>query len=173
MEKKYSMENFKKDSMASAIGLSLPISSKQSIEICSFIRDMSLIKAREALMDVLKHKKAVPFTRFNGDVGHKKKIGPGRFPQKASTEFIKLLDNVEANAQFKGLNTSNLIIMHICANRASTPLHQGRQRRRKMKRTNVEIIVEERSSKKKEPETKDPKVQKKIEEKPKEVKIKK
>ena len=58
-------------------------------------------------------------------------------------EFIKLIESAEANAQFKGLNTSKLVISHISANKASKAWHYGRKSRRKMKRTNVEVIVEE------------------------------
>ena len=79
-------------------------------------------------------KTAVPFRRFDFDLGHKKKIGPGRYPNKASREIIGLIENVEANAQFKGLNTSNLIITHISAHKAGKAWHYGRKSRRKMKR---------------------------------------
>ena len=80
-------------------------------------------------------------------MGHKKKVGPARYPEKASVEFIKLIENVEANAQFRGLNTSNLMIAHVSAHKAGKTWHFGRQSRRRMKRTNVEIIVEEKAKK--------------------------
>jgi len=147
MPNKYSMKDYNKETMARAIGLSLPISTKHSIEICDFIRNKNLSKAKEILKEVIDEKKAVPFRKFNGGVGHKKKIGPGRYPKKASLEIIRLLNNVEVNAQFKGINTANLFIKHICANIASRPWHYGRQRRRKMKRTHIEVIVEERAVK--------------------------
>jgi hypothetical protein len=35
------------------------------------------------------------------------------------------------------------MIVHICAHRAATPLHQGRQRRRAMKRTHIELVLKE------------------------------
>ena len=35
------------------------------------------------------------------------------------------------------------MIIHICAHRAARPWHYGRQRRRKTKRTNVEVVVKE------------------------------
>jgi len=140
-------KNYNKENMALAIGLSLPISTKHSIEICSFIRNMNLVKAKDLLKEVIEEKKAIPFKRHRGDVGHKKgKIGSGRYPKKASLEIIKLLTNIETNAQFKGLNTTNLFIKHIFANKASRQWHYGRKRRRKMKRTHIEIIVEERAT---------------------------
>ncbi len=63
--------------------------------------------------------------------------------------MLKLLDAAEANAQFKGLNTSLLHIAHLCAHRAGAPVHPGR-RGRTMKRTHVEVVVEEKPEAKKE-----------------------
>jgi len=130
--------------MARAMGVALPISFKQSVEICNFIKNRKVGMAKKMLQEVVEKKRAVPFKRFDFDLGHKKKIGPGRYPESASREFIRLIDSAEANAQFKGLNTSNLVISHVCAHKASKAWHYGRKSRRKMKRTNVEIFVEER-----------------------------
>ncbi|MBI2658575.1 50S ribosomal protein L22 [Candidatus Woesearchaeota archaeon] len=140
--KGYTFKSYNEGNMARAIGMALPISFKQSVEICRFIRNKNIINAKEMLQDVVKKKAAVPFRRFDFDLGHKKNTGPGRYPQKASEEFIRLIENVEANAQFKGLNTSNLVIAHISAHKAGKTWHFGRKSRRRMKRTNVEIIVE-------------------------------
>lgn len=139
----------KDEHTAKANGISLSISTKQAIEICSFIRNRNLQEAKKLLNEVILLKKSIPFTRFNADLGHKKKIGPARYPVKAAKQINKLLDSVEANAQFKGLG-KNLIIKHIKADFASRPFHFGRQRRRKMKRTNIEIVVEEKVEQKKE-----------------------
>ncbi len=147
---KKSIKELDKEHTAKISGKALAISTKQSIEICNLIRRRKLEKAKALLNDVINHKTAVPFKRFNKDTGHKKgKIAGGRYPENACKEILKLLQGVEANAQFKGLNTANLIVSQIYANKASTPWHYGRQRRRKMKRTHVEIIVEEKTEKKK------------------------
>ena len=135
---------YNKEHMAKVSGNALPISTKQSIEVCNFIRSKGLNKAKDILNRVVDMEVAVPFKRFNGDTGHKKGIGPGKFPVRTSEEIVKLLESVEANAQFKGLDTGKLVIKHICANKAAKSWHYGRQRRRKMKRTNIDIIVEER-----------------------------
>ena len=140
----YTFKEYNTEHMAIAKGISLPISFKQSVEICRFIKDRNIDNAKEILQKVIDKKAAIPFRRYNWDLGHKKKIGPARYPEKASKEFIKLIENVEANAQFKGLNTSNLIITHISAHKAGKAWHFGRKSRRKMKRTNVEIVVEEK-----------------------------
>ena len=136
------------ENSAKAIGLSLPISTRQSIEICSFIRGKKLQDAKKILESVLKKKTVIPFKRFTNGLGHKPGIASGRYPQNASEQILKMLKSVEANAQFKGLSTADLIIKHISANRASKSWHYGRIRGRQMKRTNVEVVVEERKQKK-------------------------
>jgi large subunit ribosomal protein L22 len=137
---KYAFEE--KQGMAKAYGKSLGISTKVSIEIAGYLRGKSTKKAKQILNSVLKLEHAIPFKRFTDGVGHKKGIASGRYPQKASQEFLKLVKQVEANAQEKGLSDS-LTIAHICAHRASEPSRQGRQRSRKFKRTHVEIAVTE------------------------------
>lgn len=152
--------------IAIAVGRSLPISTKTSVEICRFIRKRGLQDAKDALQRVINKKEAVPFTKYRKSVGHRKKMGPGRYPKKASMEILGLLKSVEANAQIKGLNTSNLIINHICCHKASRPLRHGRKRNRKVKRSHVEIIVEEIKK-----EVKEKKVEKKEEEVKKDGKV--
>jgi large subunit ribosomal protein L22 len=141
---------FSKENTAMVVGRTLPISTKQSIEICNFIRNKNVQKAKALLNDVLIKKIAVPFKRFTA-VGHKRgKMAAGRYPQKSTKEILRLLESAEANAQFKGLGTADLMIIHICAHKASSPWHYGRQRRRKMKRTTIEVVVKEKVETKKE-----------------------
>ena len=121
----------------------VPISTKQSYEICNFIRERKLEQAKRLLNEVLSMKKAVPFKRYNRDMGHKPSIASGRYPKKASEHFLKLLNAAEANAENLGLDTKNLVIKDINASLGSAPWHGGRKRRRKMKRTNISIVVKE------------------------------
>lgn len=138
------------ENMAASVGRDLPISTKQAIEICTHIRGKGIERARSFLKNVTQSKEAVPFRRFNGDVGHKKKIGPGRFPQKAAKTILGVIDNAQANAQNKGLATGKLEIYHTCAHKASTPMKRGRQGNRQMKRTHVEVVLRESLKEKKE-----------------------
>jgi large subunit ribosomal protein L22 len=140
----YSYEGYVKEKMARAQALSLPISTKQSVEICSFIRGRKLSVAKRMLEDVGAMKRAVPFKRFNHNIGHRKgDMGPGRYPLKASAEILKVVKACEANAQTKGLDVSSLVIRHASADFAARPWHYGRQSRTKMKRTHVEIVAAE------------------------------
>ena len=128
--------------IAKASATSLPISTKQSIEICNYLRNKGLEKAKAILERVLEKKEAIPFKRFGSDTGHKRgKIASGRYPQKTAKEILKVLNSVEANAQVKGLSTSDLKIIKLLANKASSPWRYGRQTRRKAKRTHIEIVV--------------------------------
>lgn len=149
MGQNYSFKNYNKENMARANGSSIPVSFKHSIEICNVIRGKNVNYAKNVLSEVIKEKQAIPFKRFSGDVGHKKGIAAGRYPKKASKEILDMINLVEANAQFKGLNTSRLVITHINANKASSVTRFGRKRGRKAKRTNIEIVVQEEIEKKK------------------------
>lgn len=153
---RYSFNKYDAEKMAKAVGADLPISTKQSIEICSFIKGKSLLKAKELLEGAVKMKVPVPFRRFTEGAGHKKgKIASGRYPVKASSEILKLINSLEANAQQKGLDTSSLVISHACANKASRTPRYGRIRGRLTKRSHVELIATESGSKQEaKPETK-------------------
>jgi large subunit ribosomal protein L22 len=143
---------------AIAFGKGLPISTKQSVEICSFIRGKTIDESKMLLSGVVDGKVAVPVKRFNKDMGHRKgKIASGRFPKKASQHILDLVKSVESNAKNIGLTTP-LIIDEIISNIGSRSWHHGRIRRIKNKRTNIKIVVVE--GKKEKPK----KIEKKTEE---------
>lgn len=147
---KYAFSAYNKELMARAVGRDLSISKKQSVEICKWIRHKPIAQAKRILEDAIKMERAIPYTRFNWNVGHRPGMGPGRYPIKAATEILALIKSAEANAQVKGLNTGNLHIVHINAQKAPTPHHYGRQRGTKMKRTHIELVLQEKAQKIKE-----------------------
>jgi large subunit ribosomal protein L22 len=138
----------KEEHLAKARASDLHISTKHSVEICRYLRYKTTNAAKKILDDVIALKKPVPFKRYKRDVGHKPGMAAGRYPQKAAKEILRLIKTVEANAQFKGLNTSNLKIIKILANKASIPLTGGRHRNA-TKRTNLEVETMESREKKK------------------------
>ena len=162
-------KDYNKEHMAKASGKLLAISTKASIEICNSIRKKTVAKAKNLLKEVITLRKPVKYTRFMNGAGHKKGMASGKYPVKASSEILKVIETAEANAQFKGLNTSNLIINHLSAHKAGNVWHYGRVRRRKMKRTHIEIIVEEGKSEKKTADKKPVKDEKNTQEKKKNV----
>lgn len=127
---------------ASAKMTNLPISTRQSIEISRFLRYKNTTFAKKFLGEVALLRKAVPFIRFIQDTGHKAGMASGRYPQKAAKEFLRLIKSVEANAHAKGLDTANLKIVKLLANKASIPLTGGRIRQG-TKRTHLEVVVME------------------------------
>lgn len=139
--------------MARAAGRDLAISTKQSIEICNNIRQKHLKQVKRILEDAITGRKPIRYTRFNKNIGHKPGMAAGRYPGKAATNILAVLKSAEANAQVKGLNTGNLYVVHISAQKAARPLHYGRQRGTAMKRTHIEIVLQEKARKNKEKKT--------------------
>jgi len=136
----------KKDS-AIVNGISLPISTKDSIAICRFIRYKKIDSSLEYLEDVLKKKRFIP---MKGEIPHRKgkskmSSGSGRYPVNSVKVFIKLLKSLKANAENNLLE--NPIISISSASNASRPF--GRFGRVKKKRTNVKLIAKEKKQIKK------------------------
>ena len=134
-----------KEHFAIARAINVAISTKQSVEIANFIRKKHIQKAKMILQEAIDHKKAIPFKRYNKDMGHKPgKIAAGRYPEKSAQAFIRLLNTVQANAENKGLDANTLIIDEIKADKGPQQWHYGRLKRRKMKNTNLFIKVMEK-----------------------------
>jgi large subunit ribosomal protein L22 len=131
------------EKMAKAVLRSEAISTKHSVEICNMLRGLPLNKAKKLLSEVVELKRAVPFKRYNDNVGHRKGMGPGRYPIKAASKMLELFNAVGANAQVKNMDVETLVIKHLCAHQASRPMRMGRQRGRVGKRTHVEVVVVE------------------------------
>ena len=122
MANKYAYNNKDADEakVARAMAKSLKVSPKHCVEICNALRGMEVSKAKAYLNDVIDMKKAVPFKRYNRDVGHRKGMkgwAAGRYPVKASKAILKVLENAEANAEYKGMDVENLKIEHISSHK--------------------------------------------------------
>ena len=129
---------------AIANGTNLAISRKESIEICRLLRNKSTERAKKIHENVIEKKEAVPYRVYNGSVPHRKgKVGPGRYPMKASGRILSLIKSAEANAENKGMGKS-LIISHISVHKGETQSRYGRKMGKKAKRTHVKIIVVEK-----------------------------
>ena len=130
------------ENSAKAVGISLAISKKESVVVCNAIRGMNVQKAKKYLEDVISLKRPVPYTVYNRNIGHKPGMATGRYPVNVCSEVLKLLKSAEANAQFKGLSTANLIIKHASAQKGPTVQRYGRKRAM-AKRAHVELVLEE------------------------------
>lgn len=139
----YSLKDIDEKRTARAAGVSLDISLKHAKMVCNFIRGISAEDAVEVLEGVIEQRIAVPYTENFRDLSHKTGIGPGRFPVKTTKGILAVLKSAIANAQHKGLSTSELVIKHIAVQTAAKPWHAGRHARRKMKRAHLELILEQ------------------------------
>ena len=148
---KYSVQGLDPDKTAIASGRDLRIKPKTAREICKHIKGMKLEEAKSFLVDVIDKKKAVPYYRYRGKVPHRKQLSghdAGRFPEKAAGEILKILDSVEANAEFKGLYADRLKIVHMAAHRGRVirkfiPRAFGRASPYYKHLTHIEVAVEE------------------------------
>jgi large subunit ribosomal protein L22 len=112
---------------------------------------MKLEDAKSFLEDVVELKKPVPYYRYRGKVPHSKELqghDAGRYPEKAAREILKILESVEANAEFKGLYADRLRIVHMAAHRGRVirkyiPRAFGRASPYFNHMTHVEVAVEE------------------------------
>ena len=147
---KYAFQNYDKTKHVRSALREKTISHKHAREIAVKIKGMSIDKARSYLEDVVRLKRAVPFRRYHNEVGHKSDTGvmSGRYPQKAAGEFIKLLDNLESNAEYRGMDLDRLRIVN-------ATVHKGRKIQRFIPRamgratpkvdilTHVELVAQE------------------------------
>ena len=140
---KYSIQSLE-GNYAKAYGRDLGISTKKSVEICNNLRGKQLKRAEQILEKAIAKEQPIVMKRYIKDMAHKKGMATGKYPVKAAVAILKILKNAESNAQNKGLSTKDMIVYHIVAHKASTPWRFGRQRRRKMKRTHIEIVLLEK-----------------------------
>ncbi|RLI08691.1 50S ribosomal protein L22 [Candidatus Bathyarchaeota archaeon] len=148
---KYSVKGLDPDRTAIASGRDLRISPKAAREICNYIRGMNLQKAKEVLREVIELRRAIPYRRHKKKIPHRRGLQgfyAGRYPVKAAEAILKVLEAVEANAEFKGLYTDRLKIIHIAAQKGPVikkyiPRAFGRSTPYFERLTHIEVAVEE------------------------------
>lgn len=145
--KGYSVKEFPEKS-AIARGIDLNISLKDSVNIAHHLKGMTLTQARDTIEKGMKKEKPIPYFRYLDSVSHRRGTGPGRFPVRALKAFGAVLDNAEANAEFKNLDTENLVVRHIAATKSRMvkkylPKAHGRGAPWFKDLINVEVVLEE------------------------------
>ncbi|MCW4049265.1 MAG: 50S ribosomal protein L22 [Candidatus Bathyarchaeota archaeon] len=148
---KYSVQGLNPDKTALASGRDLRIKPKTAREICHHIKGMKLEQAKEFLENVVALKQPVPYYRYRRKVPHRKELqghDAGRYPEKAASAILKILESVEANAEFKGLYADRLKIVHMAAHRGRVirkyiPRAFGRASPYYKHLTHIEVAVEE------------------------------
>ena len=116
----YSVKEFDPDRAVKCAGREIKISPKAAVEICRKIRGMRLDAAKELLEAVQKKKRAIAFRRYKKEVPHRSLDEgwyAGRYPVKAAKAFLFLLEELESNAEYKGLDVDRLRIVHAATQR--------------------------------------------------------
>ena len=136
------------DTTAKALGKERPGSPNSAREVAGMIRGMKVETAQKALEDVIDKKRAVPLKRYNKRVSHKSGVGPGRYPVKAAKAILGVLNSAASNAEYKGLDVSNMAIATISVSRGRVipghmPRAHGRATQWNQETVNLEVIIEE------------------------------
>jgi large subunit ribosomal protein L22 len=120
---------------------------------------MHVDKATQYLKDVIDLKRPVPFRRYKKQIAHKRGIsrgigvlgttsgGGGRYPVKVAKAILDLIEEAKQNADYKGLDSDNMRILHIAAHRGRIikgrmPRAYGRSTDWNEQTTTIELILE-------------------------------
>ena len=153
----YSVKKLDPQRTAKAMLWDADISLKESYEILKIIRGMKLKEAEKLLEDVIKMKVPIPYVRYKLSIAHKRglperfprwKSPIGRYPVKAAKFILKLLKNVENNAEVKDLDVDRLVIIHAAAHKGPylkrwMPRAFGRSTPKFRTLTHLEVVVKE------------------------------
>ena len=146
----YAFQNYDSTRHVRASMREKQISHKHAREIAVQLKGLSIGKARDYLQSIINKQRAVPFKRYKNQVGHRSDPGvmSGRYPEKSAFEFIKLLDNLDSNAEYKGMDLDRLKIVNATSHkgvliRRFIPRAMGRATPKNNVLTHVEIVAQE------------------------------
>ncbi|EGG18399.1 S60 ribosomal protein L17 [Cavenderia fasciculata] len=117
------------EKVAKSRGDDLRVHFKNTRETAMAIKGMFTLRAKQYLINVLRHRDCIPFRRFNYGIGRTPQAknhgtSQGRWPKKSVEHVLSLLENAIANATVKGLDVDQLKVSAISVQRAQ------KQRRR-------------------------------------------
>ncbi|MFH0861651.1 MAG: 50S ribosomal protein L22 [Candidatus Altiarchaeota archaeon] len=112
MQLKYSIKPDEK--AVKAMGRDMNVSFKDMIMIAENIRGKTIPKAITILEGAIALKSPIAYRRFNKGIGHRQgnQFKCGKYPKKASQYALKLVQNLQANAEFKGYDAEKVKIIH-------------------------------------------------------------
>ncbi len=144
----YAFQGYDRTRHARASIREADMSHKHAREIGHRIQGMRLEKARDFLQRVSNLESAVPMQRYKKQVGHKSDPGmmAGRYPQKSAKQFLKLIDNLESNAEYKGMDMDRLQIVNVTSHKGVSvkrfiPRAMGRATPKNNVLTHVELVA--------------------------------
>ena len=115
-------------------------STKYCVNIGRFVRGKNIDSVIKYLDKVMHKKAVIPWRTHNDKVPHKRGMGPGKYPVKASREIIKLLESVKSNAKNKGMNEEQLIIKEFIPNRMFSEESRSRYSRGKWTYLKIGVV---------------------------------
>ena len=143
--------------LATARVTNVDIHHKHSVQIARHLKGMFAGAAVDYLELVCEKKRAVPYVGRhrkgrggNTMAGHRKgAMGPGRYPFKASQQFIKLIQSAMDNARqhHEDIEPEEMLITHVAAHRGEIkrgfrPRARGRATPKNHHQVNLEIFIE-------------------------------
>ncbi|WP_135535873.1 MULTISPECIES: 50S ribosomal protein L22 [Halostella] len=139
------------DETAKAMLRERHMSHKHSKAIARAIKGKTAAEAEEFLQAVVDGDQSVPFKQHNSGVGHRSDIDgwdAGRYPEKASGEFLDLIENAVANADHQGFDGEEMVIEHVAAHKVGEsqgrkPRAMGRASAWNTPEVDVELILAE------------------------------
>jgi len=148
----YSITDLDPAKTVKSTGRELRVSHKHAREVCTAIKGMTLEQARTYLNKVVTKKQPVPYRRYNKKLGHRHGTQQGtfaaRYPTKTAKKILQILVGAEANAEFKGLDTERLQIIHASAYpgmklKRFQPRAFGRSSPKHQTLTHIELVLQE------------------------------
>lgn len=116
---RYSVRELDPKRSVKCAGREIRISPKAATEICKAIKGMKLPEAKKLLEDVAEKRRSIPYRRYKKEVPHKGAQGfhAGRYPVKAANRIRRLIEELESNAEYRGLDPEKVKIIHAASHR--------------------------------------------------------
>lgn len=130
---------------------------KHCVQVARKIKGMYAGSAIDYLKEVIAGRKPVPYTvrhrhgrGGNTMAGHRRgKLGPGKYPRKASEVYIKLIESAMDNARqhHEDIEAEEMLITHVAAHRGQIsrnmrPRARGRATPSNHYQVNIELFLE-------------------------------
>ena len=147
----YSTTPASPDITARASAREVRVSPKHATEVCRTIKGMRLEQAKTYLHKVIVKEEAVPIRKHKKKIPHRRgfqKAYAGRYPVNAAQKVLYVLENAEANAEYKGLDAERLKVIYASAHpgmkiRRYIPRAFGRSTPRFKTLCHIELILEQ------------------------------
>ncbi len=149
----YQIQKINAKKTAKAMMKNRPVSLKYSLELMAKIKGQRVDKSMAYIQRIINHEEFLPLRTYKKKMGHRKgetkhMTKVGRYPTRVMNTFLDLLNSVKANADYKGLDSDNLLITHMFASQGFSRMSSQSQGRiagkmRKRKATHLEVVVQE------------------------------